>query len=127
MPLVSEHIKLLRSLWEEHVFDMPPQPRRRYQIDGVHSRHVSWRRNQKTQVIAAGKILRVELPEPALVHRSRENWRTSRDVMTTAAPFGMHVVDLDVAGLGVGEEIVFTLYQNDERRWDRQDFRVRIV
>jgi len=47
--------------------------------------------------------------------------------MTTAAPFGMHVVDLDVAGLGVGEEIVFTLYQNDERRWDRQDFRVRIV
>ena len=71
--------------------------------------------------------MRVELPEPALVHRSRENWRTSRDVMTTAAPFGMHVVDLDVADLGVGDEIVFTLYQNDERRWDRQDFRVRIV
>jgi len=130
MPLVwahAEHIKLLRSLREERVFDMPPQPRLRYQIDGVRSRHVSWRRNHKTQVIAAGKILRVELPDPALVHWSRENWRTSRDVMTTAAPFGMHVVDLDTADLAVGNEIVFTLYWNEERRWEGQDFRIRIV
>ena len=130
MPLVwahAEHIKLLRSLREERVFDMPPQPRLRYQIDGVHSRHVCWRHNHKTQVIAAGKILRVELQEPALVHWSRENWRTSRDVMTTAVPFGMHVVDLDTADLAVGDEIVFTLYWNEERRWDGQDFRIRIV
>jgi glucoamylase len=130
MPLVwahAEHIKLLRSLREERVFDMPPQPRQRYQIDGVHSRHMSWRPNHKTQVIAAGKILRVELPEPALVHWSCENWRTSRDVMTTVAPFGMHVVDLDTADLGVGDEIVFTTYWNDERRWDGQNFRIRIV
>jgi glucoamylase len=130
MPLVwahAEHIKLLRSLREERVFDMPPQPRQRYQVDGVHSRHVPWRPNHKTQVIAAGKILRVELPEPALVHWSRENWRTSRDVTTTAAPFGMHVVDLDTADLAVADEIVFTLYWNDERRWDGQDFRIKIV
>ena len=71
--------------------------------------------------------MRVELHEPALVHWSRENWRTSRDVMTTAAPFGMHVVDLDTADLAVGDEIVFTLYWNDERRWDGQDFRIRIA
>jgi glucoamylase len=60
--------------------------------------------------------LRVELPEPALIHWSRENWRISRDVMTTAAPFGMHVVDLDSADLAVRDEIVFTLYWNEERR-----------
>jgi len=39
----------------------------------------------------------------------------------------MHVVDLDTADLAVGDEIVFTLYWNDERRWDGQDFRIRIV
>jgi hypothetical protein len=41
--------------------------------------------------------------------------RASRDVKTTAAPFSMHVVDLDTADLGVGDEIVFTIYWNDER------------
>jgi hypothetical protein len=43
------------------------------------------------------------------------------------APFDMHVVDLDTADLGVGDEIVFTLYWNEQRRWDGQDFRVTIV
>jgi glucoamylase len=71
--------------------------------------------------------VRVELHEPALVHWSRENWRTSQDVMTTAVPFGMHVVDLDTADLAVGDELVFTLHWNDERRWDEQDFRIRAV
>jgi hypothetical protein len=47
--------------------------------------------------------------------------------MTTAAPFGMHVADLDTADLALGDEIVFTLYWNEERRWDGQDFGIRIV
>ena len=46
MPLVwahAEHIKLLRSLREGRVFDMPPQPYQRYQVEGVRSSLRVWR------------------------------------------------------------------------------------
>jgi glucoamylase len=130
MPLVwahAEHIKLLRSLREERVFDVPPQPRRRYQIEGVHARHVSWRPNQKVRHLAAGKILRIELAAPAIVHWSRENWRTSRDTPTAANEFDMHVADLDTADLAPGEEVVFTLYWTGEERWQGEDYRLAVA
>lgn len=130
MPLVwahAEHVKLLRSLREERVFDMPPQPRKRYQIDGVSSRHISWRPNQKTRVLAAGKILRIEVLKPALIHWSRENWRTSHDTETTATTFGIYFADLDSADLVAGDEIVFTLYWQDERCWEGRDYRLVVA
>src|SRR5258707_4617325 len=78
MPLVwahAEHVKLLRSLADGRVFDMPPQPRQRYQIDGVRSPHAVWRFNQKCRGVPQGRIVRVELPAPALVHWSSDDWR----------------------------------------------------
>ena len=77
MPLVwahAEHIKLLRSLREERVFDMPPQPYQRYQVEGVRSRLRFWRLNQKCRTLEAGKILRIELTEAAMVHWSGDGW-----------------------------------------------------
>jgi glucoamylase len=130
MPLVwahSEHIKLLRSLREERVFDMPPQPRRRYQIDGVRARQASWRPNQKIRQLAAGKILRIELTEPAIVHWSRENWRTSLDTPTIANAFAMHVADLDTVDLPPGDVIVFTFYWTKARRWQGEDYRLAVA
>jgi glucoamylase len=130
MPLVwahAEHVKLLRSLREERVFDMPPQPRERYQVDGVSSRHCSWRPNQKTRVLSAGKILRIEVPKPAVVHWSRENWRTSHDTVATATAFGMYVADLETADLTAGQEIVFTLFWEHEQRWEGQDYRLKVA
>jgi len=129
MPLVwahAEHVKLLRSLREERVFDMPPQPRERYQIDGVSSRHCSWRSNQKTRVLSAGKILRIEVPRPAVVHWSRENWRTCHDTVAAATAFDMYFADLDTSDLIPGQEIVFTLYWQDENRWEGQDYRLKV-
>ena len=130
MPLVwahSEHIKLLRSLREKRVFDMPPQPRRRYQIDGVRARQVSWRPNQKIRSLPAGKILRIELTEPATIHWSRENWRTSHDTPTVANAFDMHVADLDTADLAPGDAIVFTLHWTKEQRWQGEDYRLAVA
>ena len=130
MPLVwahAEHIKLLRSLHEERVFDMPPQPRRRYQIDRVRARQVSWRPNQKVRRLAAGKILRIELAAPAIVHWSCENWRTSRDTPTVANQFDMHVADLDTGELPPGDVIVFTLYWTEEKRWQDEDYRLAVA
>jgi glucoamylase len=130
MPLVwahAEHIKLLRSLREERVFDMPPQPRRRYQLDAVHPKHAGWRTNQKSRVLPAGRILRIETQAPALVHWSRDNWRTTRDTPTHPTGFGTHIADLDTAALMPGDAVVFTLYWQDEMHWAGEDYRLAVT
>ena len=79
MPLAwahAEHVKLLRSLADGRVFDMPPQPTERYQVEGVRSRHCVWRFNQKCRSVPAGSVLRVELLAAASVHWSADGWRT---------------------------------------------------
>ena len=71
MPLVwahAEHVKLLRSLADGRIFDMPPQPRQRYQLDGIRSRRDVWRVNHKCRNLSAGRILRVEVLAAAAVH-----------------------------------------------------------
>jgi glucoamylase len=127
MPLVwahAEHIKLLRSLAGGRVFDMPPQPRQRYQVEGVRSRHCIWRFNNKCRSLAAGSTLRVELLAPATVHWSLDAWRTSSDTPTVASGFGVHYADLDTSGLPAGAEMVFTMHWSDENRWEGVDYRV---
>jgi glucoamylase len=130
MPLVwahAEHIKLLRSLGEGRVFDMPPQPRQRYQVEVVRSRHCIWRFNNKCRSLTMGSILRIEFLAAATVHWSSDGWRTSVDTPTTDSGFGVHFVDLTTARVPSGSEIVFTIYWPAENRWEGTDYRVAIV
>lgn len=56
------------SLDDGAVFDLPPQPVQRYIERQTPARHALWRFNQKCRAAPAGLILRLELPEPAIVH-----------------------------------------------------------
>jgi glucoamylase len=130
MPLVwahAEHVKLLRSLADGRVFDMPPQTHRRYQIDGVKPRHGIWRFNQKCDQAPAGRVLRVEVPAVATVHWSVDGWRTVHDTPTRDSGFGIHLADLDTAAIATGGGIVFTLFWPDENRWEGVDYRLAVV
>jgi glucoamylase len=129
MPLVwahAEHIKLLRSLRDGRVFDMPPQPVERYQINKVTSPLRSSRFNQKTRSIPAGKKLRIELLAAATVHWTLDEWQTSHDDETREIGFGIHLVDLPTQHASPGAGICFTLYWRDAERWEGTDFAVRI-
>src|SRR6185437_5039463 len=130
MPLVwahAEHIKLLRSLADGRVFDMPPQPQRRYQIDGVVSRHGIWRFNHKCRQMPAARILRIELPAIAIVHWSADDWRTMHDTPTRDSGFGTHVADLDTAAVAARGEIVFTFFWPAGNRWEGTDYRIAVA
>jgi glucoamylase len=130
MPLVwahAEHIKLLRSLREERVFDMPPQPYQRYQVEGVRSSLRVWRLNQKCRTLSAGKILRLDLPCPALVHWSSDNWHRIIDTPTRVTPLGRHIADLDTESLAQGAAVVLTFYWQDDQRWEGTDYIVEVV
>ncbi len=96
MPLVwahSEHIKLLRSLADGAVFDMPPQGVARYIRRNTPSGLRIWRFNNRLTAIPTGKALRITLDAPARIHWSLDGWATTTDTETTASGFGTHFAD----------------------------------
>ncbi|OGP81865.1 MAG: glucan 1,4-alpha-glucosidase [Deltaproteobacteria bacterium RBG_13_65_10] len=127
MPLVwahAEHVKLLRSLEEGRVFDMPPQTVERYLRDRTGSRLAIWRFNHKRRTMPAGKTLRVEVLLPALVHWSSDGWRSALDTPTRDTGLGVHVADLPSERLAPGTLIDFTFFWPEAGRWENVDFAV---
>jgi glucoamylase len=129
MPLAwahAEYIKLRRSLRDGVVFDMPAQTVQRYLKQQTGSDLAIWRFNHKCQSMAVGRILRIEVLAPVVVHWSSDGWQTSHDANTVDTGLGMHVVDLPTDDLLAGTELTFTLYWPTEDRWEGTDFEVRI-
>jgi glucoamylase len=123
MPLVwahSEYIKLLHSIRDGRVFDMPPQPVRRYQLEKVTSPCAVWRFNHKCRSLAAGKILRLETLAPSVIHWSADGWRTVHDAPTHDTGLGLHVSDLPTRDLTPGTEVVFTFYWPEAGQWEEE-------
>jgi glucoamylase len=129
MPLVwahGEYIKLLRSLRDGAVFDMPPQTRLRYVEQRRQSPHSSWRFNHKCRRLAAGKLLRIEVLQPAVVHWGRDGWHEVQDASTSDTTLGMYVVDLPTGELPCGSTVEFTFYWPAASRWEGVDYSVRV-
>ena len=129
MPLVwahAEHIKLLRSLRDGAVFDMPPQGVERYIRKKTVSPFRPWRLNNKARSIPAGKRLRIELFAPATVHWSTDGWKTPQDTRTQPNGYGFHLADLPVGSAPPGTVIVFTFYWLDSGHWENKDFSVTV-
>ena len=79
MPLVwahAEYLKLRRSLRDGRLFDLPPQTVQRYLTEKTVSPRMVWRFNHKIRSMPAGKILRIELMAPAVIHWTADDWKT---------------------------------------------------
>jgi glucoamylase len=129
MPLVwahAEYIRLLRSLRDGRVFDMPPQPVKRYQEDSTSSPYAIWRFNHKVHRITAGDILRLEVLAPATVRWSSDGWQTSHDTTTTDTSLGVYLADVPCDELHAGTDIVFTFFWEQDQRWQGEDFTVAV-
>jgi glucoamylase len=125
MPLVwahAEYIKLRRSLRDGKVFDLPPQPVQRYQVDRVGSSLAMWRVNHKCSRMTLGKTLRIELFAAAVIHWSTDEWGATTDTTTTDTTLGLHWADLQTADLPPGTIIRFTFYWIEAERWEGEDF-----
>jgi len=127
MPLVwahAEYLKLLRSLRDGRVFDLPPQTVARYLVEQQVSPHHVWRFNHKCRRLIAGKTLRVELREPAVVHWGINGWQSPCDAATRDTALGVHLIDLPTADLDRGTVIDFTFYWSNQERWEGVDYSV---
>lgn len=130
MPLVwahSEHIKLVRSLRDGVVFDMPPQGVERYIRNKTASHLRIWRFNNRLSSVPVGKQLRLETEANALVHWSTDNWTTVSDSPAIPSGLGTYYVDLPLQHEDAGTRVVFTFYWPDVENWEHTDFTVQVV
>jgi glucoamylase len=128
MPLVwahAEYVKLCRSLADGRVFDMPPQPVQRYQVLKVESPFAIWRFNHKCLAIPAGKRLRIEVLQPAVVHWSFDGWGSVIDTPTRDTGLGLHVADLSSDTVPAGR-LDFTFFWPLANKWEGGDFAITI-
>jgi len=106
MPLVwahSEYIKLLRSLHDGSVWDMPPQPVKRYQIEKHTTKFQIWTPKQERGWIDHGKDLRMDLEQPGTV-----SWNIGDEefeVPTIDSGLGIHFALLPTREVPAGSAI----------------------
>ena len=108
------------------IFDQPPQTVERYLVEKKVSEYFNWRFNNKPRTMPCGKKLRMVLHDPALVHWSDDNWRSSRDTPTRDTGLDVHLADLPVENLRPGEKLDFTFYWQTSQKWEGADFSVAV-
>lgn len=128
-PLVwahAEYIKLIRSLKDGRVFDTPSGVCKYF--NSKSETHVMmWRPNQKIRSMPVGKVLRVELLCPSIIHWSIDNWKTVQDIGTRDSGLGVHYADLLTERIPEGETVRFTFYFISQKRWAGMDYEVNVT
>jgi len=129
MPLVwahAEYVKLLRSLRDGRIFDMPPQTVQRYLVEKKISPYTLWRFTYRRTSMPCGQVLRVETMAPVMIHWSADNWKTTQDVKAKDTGLGIYVADLSTQKIPDKKDIKFTFYWPDVDHWEGEDFSVRV-
>jgi glucoamylase len=129
MPLMwahAEYIKLLRSLRDGQVFDMPPQTVQRYLLEKHAVEYTVWRFNQKCSSVPAGFILRIELLTPATVLWTANGWSSQHEEQTIATRLGIYFLDICTKGIAAGTELEFT-FRWENSQWEGHNFDVKVV
>ena len=130
MPLVwahAEHIKLLRSLADGAVFDMPRHTAQRYQVEKQPARVRPWRPGFEPATLPLGRMLRVELQEPSVVLWSDDDWSGSHEAATVETMFGVHAAELPTQSLKAGRSVVFTWRVISNGAWAGMDHRLVVT
>jgi glucoamylase len=128
MPLVwahAEYVKLLRSLRDGVIFDLPPQTVQRYITDNTQPRLRDWRENWWRSRIPAGQNLRVQLVAPGTLRWSSDGWGSFEETGTEDIGLGLNTAELPTASLPAGSKIEFT-WRSAAGDWRGVNFSVEI-
>ena len=130
MPLVwahAEYLKLLRSLADGAVFDMPPHAARRYRQGKHQARCRPWREDCPIAEIPAGHVLRLDFAEPAIVLYTRDDWSSQDNARTKDTGLGLFVAEIGTDGMTAGQRVVFTWRDPRTGAWRGANFEVAIA
>jgi glucoamylase len=128
MPLVwahSEYIKLLRSLHERAIWDLPTQTVDRYLKQRTSADFPIWTTKQRRAWLASGKNLRIDLEAAATLE-----WTCGKEkgkVLTSDTGFGLHTAMLALSHLPPKSTINVTIVTADDRAHLKRDsFRLQV-
>jgi glucoamylase len=119
MPLVwahAEYAKLVRSLHDGRVFDMPQQPYERYVRQRLGCDLTLWSPHGRANTMPVGNRLRVQLPSETAVRWSVDD-ATPVEIESHASAIGAWFVDLDTERLPAGAKIQFAIVQKGGGGW----------
>ncbi len=88
--------------------------------------HAVWRFEDRPRQILAGRDLRIELPAPAIVHWTADNWRTVHDTNTAEKAPGVHAAYLPTAQFPPGSRVLFTFFWPRANQWEGADFAIHL-
>jgi hypothetical protein len=71
------------------------------------------------------KVLRIELPEDAIIHWTEDNWKTSNSLHTKHTGLGIFVGDIFQKNESA-EKITFAFFWKKANRRENEDFEVNI-
>ena len=123
----SEFVKLAYSQALGVPVDRPAATAARYRHGVPLPRQLTWTMWQPRHTIPQGRMLRIVLDRPALVHWGSNGWQQTQDIPTISAGRLGHVVCLPCAGLAIGETIQFTWRWSDSGAWVQHDHHLRVV
>jgi len=70
--------------------------------------------------------MRIETLSHALVHWTSDGWHTVNDTEVKDSGLGVFYADLPTENLKENDEIVFTFYWTDAKKWENNNFYVQI-
>ena len=126
MPLVwahAEYIKLLRSLHEGKLWDLPVQPVERYQVQGKTASFQIWTPKQRRGWLAAGKDLRLDLPGAATVRWSAGGQQG--ELTTADSGFGVHCALLTASAMAAAGRVRFEVLPEKASEAQAETFVIR--
>ncbi len=119
MPLVwahAEYAKLVRSLHDGRVFDMPQQPYERYVRQRIGCDLTIWAPHCRARHMAVGNRLRIHSPVDVSIRWS-VNGGDILEMPSRDTTMGVWVADLDTERLPVGAKVQFALVATATPGW----------
>jgi glucoamylase len=86
-------------------------------VKRVAPRWFAWHDGAFREDLPQGRILRVQLDEPAIVRWTLDDWRTFADDATSEGGLGLYHVDLPTAALPAGRRVQFTARYLKSGNW----------
>lgn len=129
MPLVwahAEYIKLISSLKNKKVFDMPEHSRVRYVEEKVVSLMEIWRKDHPLTSVHHDHHLRIEAIKSFSLHWTLDEWLVTHDSVSEDSGLGIYYLDLPIVE-SAGKILIFTFYWKKEGAWEGSDFKIKIV
>ena len=119
MPLVwahAEYAKLVRSLFDGRVFDMPQQPYERYVRQRVGCDITMWAMHCRARLMPVGNRLHVFSPTPSVIRWS-VNGAELVDTTSVDTTVGVWLAKLDTERLSVGTKVQFAVIPAGAATW----------